>query len=370
MAAGRSERAGAPWLQQNLDRGPGRTSLEGTASTRRSVPWPGRKITMNPADFCKIRPYLSLMQNSLWHWDAYPELPDLAPRGRIELGRFDGPGVVRTIHLTLNIADGNRAALLRGVFLQVRYDGLPFDSVHVPVGDFFCDSFGGESLHYASIVMAKRPTHSWFSYLPMPFRRGIELSLVNTTDQLVMGYGYVTAEALPAWEEDSGYFHARWLDRTVSLPDEEVPLLHTRGRGQFFGCHLTAVSRCPHFADKQGICEGNDEFWVDDAVAPTCNYLGTEDFFGFSWSWHQVWADHHSGTTYLRDADGETRLACYRFLLNDPVRFTTSLRARINYRHEIHNDQLRLARAEGSGQVRFGIVTYWFQDAPVDALTV
>ena len=34
---------------------------------------------MNPAEFCKIRPYRSLMQNSLWHWDAYPDLPDLAP---------------------------------------------------------------------------------------------------------------------------------------------------------------------------------------------------------------------------------------------------------------------------------------------------
>lgn len=325
---------------------------------------------MSPADLSKIRPYRSLMQNSLWHWDAYPELPDLAPHGRVELGRFAGPGVVRTIHLTLNIEGGDRTALCRGVFLEVRYDGRDFASVHAPVGDFFCDSFGSESLHYASIVMAKRPTNSLFCYLPMPFREGIELSLVNTTDHLVTGYGYVTAETLPVWEEDSGYFHARWLDRTISIPNEDVPLLNTHGRGHFLGCHLTVVSRCPHFADKQGICEGNDEFWVDGATEPTCNYLGTEDFFGFSWSWHKVWADNHSGTTYLSDTDRETRLACYRFLLNDPVRFSVSLRARINYAHEIHNEQLRLARAEGSGQVRFGIVTYWYQDSPVDALTV
>jgi hypothetical protein len=325
---------------------------------------------MNPAEFCKLRPYRSLMQNSLWHWDAHPELPELAPHGRIELGRFEGPGVVRTIHLTLNIEGGDRSALLRGVFLKVRYDGHDFASVQAPVGDFFCDSFGGESIPYASIVMAKRPTHSLFCYLPMPFRQGIELSLVNTTGKTVSGYGYVTAEALPGWEEDSAYFHARWLDRTVTLPDETVPLLDTRGRGHFFGCHLTAVSRCPHFAENQGICEGNDEFRVDGAVTPTCNYLGTEDFFGFSWNWRKLWADHHSGTTCLGDADGETRLACYRFLLNDPVRFTTSLQARINYRDEIHNEHLLKAKAEGNGQVRFGIVTYWYQDAPVDALTV
>lgn len=325
---------------------------------------------MNVAELCKIRPGRSLLQNSLWHWDACPELPDLEPHGRVELGRFAGPGVVRTIHLTLNIAGGDRALLARGVFLEVRYDGLPFASVRTPVGDFFCDSFGSRSLHFASLVMAKRPTNSLFCYLPMPFRRGIELALVNTTDRKVEGYGYVTAEILPAWEEDTAYFHARWLDRTVNLPDDEVLLLDTRGRGHFLGCHLTAVSRCPHFAGKQGICEGNDEFRVDGAAEPACNYLGTEDFFGFSWSWNQVWADNHSGTTYLADEDGETRLACYRFLLNDPVRFTRSLRARINYRDEINNPHLRSARAEGNGQVRYGIVTYWYQDAPVDALTV
>lgn len=321
-------------------------------------------------EFCRLRPHQSLMQNSLWHWDAYPELPDLAPHGTVELGRFDGPGVVRTIHLTLNITGGVRTALLRGVFLRVRYDGRPEASVYAPVGDFFCDSFGGESIPYASIVMAKRPTNSVFCYLPMPYRQGIEISLVNTTGETVMGYGYVTAEKLPAWNEEFAYFHARWLDRTVTLPQDEVPLLNTRGRGHFMGCHLTAESSCTHFGENQGICEGNDEFWVDGADAPTCNYLGTEDFFGFSWNWRKLWADHHSGTTFLNDLDGVTRLGCYRFLLNDPVRFSTSLRACINYRHEINNPHLQKAKAEGNGQVRFGIVTYWYQDSPVDALTV
>ncbi|MBW7895913.1 MAG: DUF2961 domain-containing protein [Opitutaceae bacterium] len=325
---------------------------------------------MNPDDLCKIRPGRSLMQNSLWHWDAYPELPDLLPHSAVELGRFSGPGVVRTIHLTLNMEGGERTELLRGVFLRVRYDGQDIDSVWAPVGDFFCDSFGSESMHFASIVMAKRPTNSLFCYLPMPFRDGVELSLVNTTDKPVLGYGYVTAETLPAWADDTAYFHARWLDRTIDITREEVPLLNTAGRGHLLGCHLTAVSRCPHFARREGICEGNDEFYVDGAEAPACNYLGTEDFFGFSWSWNKVWADNHSGTTYLGDQDGETRLACYRFLLNDPVRFTTALRARINYEHEINNPYLKLARAEGNGQVNFGIVTYWYQDKPVDATKV
>jgi hypothetical protein len=325
---------------------------------------------MHELDFCRIKRSKSLMQNSLWNHDAYPDLPDLEPQSRIELGRFTEPGVIRTIHLTLNIDGGNREELLRGIFLEVEYEACGYTSVNAPVGDFFCDSFAGESMHFAGLVMAKRPTNSLYCYAPMPFKREIEISLVNKTDKKVTGYGYVTAERIPKWESDLGYFHANWLDKTVRLPEDTVPLLNTRGAGHFFGCHLTAVSSCPHFRENQGICEGNDEFYIDRSDNPVCNYLGTEDFFGFSWNWRKLWYDNYSGTTYLSDKDGTTKLACYRFLLNDPVRFSECLKVQINYRNEVNNKPLKKAKEEGNGDVRFGIVSYWYQNAPVDANSV
>ena len=315
----------------------------------------------------KIRDRRSLMQNSLWNHDAYPDLPDLDPNSTIELGRFDGPGIIRTIHLTLNIEGAQRDDLLRGVFLLVEYDESGFSSVRAPVGDFFCDSFGGRSAHFAGVAMAKRPTNSLFCYLPMPFKSAVRITLENTTDKKVTGYGYVTAETVPQWDPDAGYFHAHWLDDTFSLPDDTVPLLDIAGAGHFLGCHLTAVSDCEHFLENQGICEGNDEFYVDSASDPACNYLGTEDFFGFSWNWREIWCDDYSGTTYLSDEGGVTRLACYRFLLNDPVRFSTSLKAQINYRNELKNQPLMKAKADGGGSVRFGIVSYWYLNRPVSS---
>ena len=62
--------------------------------------------------------------------------------------------------------------------------------------------------------------------------------------------------------------------------------------------------------------------------------------------------------------------AVYRFLLNDPVRFSRSLKARISYEHEIKNQSLRKAREEGNGEVAFGIVVYWYQEKPADAAVV
>ena len=321
---------------------------------------------MSHLDISRITRAKSRIQNSLWNHDAYPDLPDLEPRGEVELAHFAGPGVVKTIHLTLNIDGGARQDLLRGVFLQVRYDGCGFASVNSPVGDFFCDSFESESIHFSSIVMAKRPTNSLFCYVPMPFEREIRVCLINKTDKKVTGYGYVTAESLPAWESDMAYFHANWKDQTVRLPDDVVPLLETTGAGHFFGCHLTAVSGCPHFAENQGICEGNDEFYIDGSAQPY-DYLGTEDFFGFSWNWRELWYDDYSGTTFLSDDGGMTKLACYRFLLNDPVRFSEDLKAQINYRNEIKNPFLKRAKDEDNGDVRFGIVSYWYQSVPVDA---
>jgi len=163
------------------------------------------------------------MQNSLWNHDYYPELPDLNPQGTIDIGRFNGPGIIRTIHLTLNIEGNNRNELLRENFLMINYDHKPYPSVYIPVGDFFCDSFSGKSIPFASLAMAKRPTNSLFCYLPMPFKHSALVKLVNRTDKKVTGYGYVTAEKVPKWEADNAYFHAKWINTTVKLPAERVP---------------------------------------------------------------------------------------------------------------------------------------------------
>lgn len=322
---------------------------------------------MGTEDIYKRKSFRSVMQNSLWNHDYYPDLPDLEPHSTLEIGRFRGPGVVRTIHLTLNIEGGSREELLRGCYLSVVYNEASTRSVYAPVGDFFCDSFAGQSISFATSLMAKRPTNSLFCYIPMPFEKEVCIELVNSSDKTITGYGYVTAEQVPSWEPDNLYFHARWTETHAQLPNDQIPLLETEGSGHFLGCHLTVTSDCTHFAENQGICEGNDEFFVDGALEPTCNYLGTEDFFGFSWNWRELWCDDYSGTTFLDDTDGITKLACYRFLLNDPVRFDSSLRARINYNYELKNLPLQKANLEKSGQVQFRTVAYWYQSRPVSA---
>ena len=157
----------------------------------------------------RLAPLRPVMQNSLWNHDYLPDLPDLEPYSTLEIGRFPGPGIIRTIHLTLNIENVDRRYLLEEVYVRISYNGQPYPSVDAPVGDFFCDSFGGLSTPYASSVMAKRPTNSWFCYLPIAFQQEVVVELVNQTDQRVTGYGYITAETLQKWEDDLAYLHPR-----------------------------------------------------------------------------------------------------------------------------------------------------------------
>ena len=51
---------------------------------------------MSDLDFCRIKPNCTLMQNSLWNHDAYPNLPDLeltpVMRGEAQKGTHVVPG--------------------------------------------------------------------------------------------------------------------------------------------------------------------------------------------------------------------------------------------------------------------------------------
>ena len=321
-------------------------------------------------DFYKIKPNKSLMQNSMWHWDKYPKLPVIPPNKSIEIANFNGPGIVKTVHLTLFVDQHEFTDITDHVYISIYYNNNKYPSLFALVNSFFCDSFEEKSINFCSTVMAKRPSRSLFCYIPMPFKEKIVIKLENRYTHSVEGYGYVTAEQLPSWENDNAYFHAKWLNKTVKITDDSIPLLDTQAKGHFFGCHMTTESICPHFKGNAGICEGNDEFYIDGDSEPNLEYLGTEDFFGFSWTWNNTWYDDYSGTTYLEQKDNLTRLACYRFLLNDPIRFSSSIKAQINYEHEINNPELNRARKDDSGYVKYGIVTYWYQNIPTDSFAM
>ena len=62
--------------------------------------------------------------------------------------------------------------------LEVFYDGAPEPSVSVPCLDFFGLPHG-RPVAYHSAFMAVNEGRGFNAYLPMPFRRGLRIELVN-----------------------------------------------------------------------------------------------------------------------------------------------------------------------------------------------
>ena len=125
------------------------------------------------------------VSNSLWGNDAFPGTPLLLPGKDLTIGFWNasGGGMITEIHLVL--AGPDRGDLQRHVALKITYDGLPYPSVFVPVGDFFMDQVDSASNNYENKYFAKRPTNSWHCFAPMPYEKSIKIELVSKSSKPV-----------------------------------------------------------------------------------------------------------------------------------------------------------------------------------------
>ena len=125
-----------------------------------------------------------------------------AVNGSLTIANFNstGGGVVTEIHLVL---EGQLSVIQRHVALSITYDGLPHPSVFVPVGDFFGDQEDGLNAPFENAYFARRPTNSWFCYIPMPYKESIKIELVNRSPKPVKGYNYIYHDSKP-WTAGTG----------------------------------------------------------------------------------------------------------------------------------------------------------------------
>jgi hypothetical protein len=106
--------------------------------------------------------------------------------------------------------------------------------------------------------------------------------------------------------------------------------------------------------------EGDDMFLVDGEAWPgSAHGTGTEDYFNQSWCPDEHYCHPYFGTAYAPGRNNDDprfgwlgRTHCYRFHLEDPIRFQKSLRASIEHGHA---NCLTLEIAS---------VAYWYQMTP------
>ena len=115
-------------------------------------------------------------------------------------------GTVRRMWFTIR---DRSAEMLRGMKLEMFWDGAEKPAVSVPMGDFFCHNVGQMSA-FENALFSSGEGRSFNCYIPMPFRTGMKVVLTNeaTKEQgIYFDIDYTIGDKQPA---DMLYFHAHY----------------------------------------------------------------------------------------------------------------------------------------------------------------
>jgi hypothetical protein len=302
------------------------------------------------------------------------------------LAEMEGAGCVKHIWITLSSKD---EMVRRNLVLRCYWDGQEHPSVESPLGDFFGQGWGMK-YNFRSLPLAAAPRdgNALVCYFPMPYGDGAKITVENQGDiEVDAFYYYVDYEeygAPPSVSSPSGdgegvvgRFHA-WYNQEITAPESDfgdrenewailgpTPKNPTDANNYLFcECegegHFVGVNYYVHCPTPVWYGEGDDMFLVDGEAWPgSAHGTGTEDYFNQSWS-----PDEHYEHPYFGTARAPGRLNtdplqgwigrthCYRFHLEDPIRFKKSLRASIEAGHA------------NTLTLEIATVAYWYQTLP------
>lgn len=274
----------------------------------------------------------------------------IAPGESLTLAQIAGTsGTVRRIWITIR---DRRPVMLRGMRIDIHWDGSDKPAVSAPLGDFFGQPLG-RMVAFQSALFSSPEGRSFNCCLPMPFRSGMKIVVTNETDQRQPMFFYdVDFTVGDAHGEDALYLHAHWRreNPTTLLRDFEV-LPHVTGRGRFLGAFYGAIADTERYLNTWW-GEGELKVFLDgDAALPTLCGTGTEDLIGTGWG--QGRYDHLHQGCHL--ADGERmQYGFYRLHLPDPIYFHRDIRATIQQIGWTGHDTLKQMRDKGESVMMHG----------------
>jgi hypothetical protein len=296
---------------------------------------------------------------------------------------------------------------LRKVVLRAYWDGEEHPSIESPLGDFFGMGHA-QTRNYSSLPMQASPRDgkAFNCYFPMPFGKGMRITVTNEAEDSFRLYYYVDLELHDALEEGLGRFHAQYrqeipkgIDGTgMSNEDfqfagrntdgkDNYTILSAEGAGHYVGALFSVYSRRrSHEWDWYG--EGDDMIFVDgepgfqiadrppqkplrvgtlgpaigerpesapganDAWPPTLHGTGTEDYFNTAWCPNNEFSAPYHGIIAGGGSNWSEPVTVYRWHIEDPVIFQKRIRVTIEHGHANR-------RSDETSSVAF-----WYQAEP------
>ncbi|MFI6318188.1 glycoside hydrolase family 172 protein [Nonomuraea sp. NPDC050556] len=303
----------------------------------------------------------------------------IGPGEMVTLADLTGAGSINHIWMTVAPRDpgtpetGDRD-FLRKLVLRVFWDDNEHPSVLVPLGDFFGVGHGRTAnMVSAPLQMSPQDGKAFNSWFHMPFASRARFELTSECESEVLWfYYYIDYDAFDELGEGLGRFHAQWrrecpadgIDQgELSNSDflfggqnldgaGNYVILEAEGRGHYVGCVFN-VTNLRHTADWNWYGEGDDMIFIDgEAFPPSLHGTGTEDYFNTAWCPSQPYHAPYHGITLAGGENWGGQISMYRFHVEDPVPFTTSIRVTIEHGHNNHrSDDL-------------SSVAYWYQELP------
>lgn len=213
--------------------------------------------------------------------------------------------------------------MLRGLKLDMFWDGVTTPAVSVPLADFFGANLA-KPMAFEGALFSNPEGRSFNCFVPMPFRTSAKVVITNESGKdlglLFFNIDYVLDVT---HTDDMLYFHASWRRvRPTTLGNDFEILPRVRGAGRFLGCHLGIILN----KDNPGWWgEGEVKMFVDgDTDHPTLAGTGTEDYIGTAWG-QGVYSHQYQGCLLSND----DVVSFYRYHVVDPIYFNENIRVTI-----------------------------------------
>ena len=134
-----------------------------------------------------------------------PNTP-LANGDTLVLADIAESGTVRRIWMTLFHME---PAALRGLRIEMYWDGASKPAVQAPLGDFFCMSMG-HMVPFENALFSSPEGRSFNCIVPMPFRKAAKILLINESGSDNGVYYEVDVTLGDRHDDQTLYFHAYW----------------------------------------------------------------------------------------------------------------------------------------------------------------
>ncbi len=243
-------------------------------------------------------------------------VPIKAGESRILAEANGTSGTVRRIWMTF---PDRTPQQLRSYKIEMYWDGAAKPAVSAPVGDFFGIGLGMK-VPFQSAFFSDPEGRSFNCFIPMPFKTGMKIVLVNESKadlgELFYDVDYTLGDRHPA---NMLYFHAHYRRENPTMIQKDYEILpKITGKGRYLGANVGVIVNTNEYANTWW-GEGEIKMYLDgDTTNPTIAGTGTEDYIGTAWGQGQF-NNLYAGSPVADERF--FRWCFYRYHVVDPIYF-------------------------------------------------